>query len=182
MNRAKIIINLYNKYGSANYIGENMSQIDHALQCAYYAKKFNYDKDIITAALLHDIGHIVNLDNKANYTDMNNLGDLYHEHKGAEYLTKLGYNKRICNIVKNHVDAKRYLYTTNFNYIKKLSNASLQTLDYQGGKMSIEEINNFRKNRYYTESIIIRYIDDVGKKIKKSDYGKIEDYYEFLLL
>ena len=47
MNRAEKIIDIYNKFGSKDYIGEKMTQTEHALQCAYYAKNNNYDKDII---------------------------------------------------------------------------------------------------------------------------------------
>ena len=61
------IVNLYNKYGSFNYIGENITQIDHAIQCAEHAihdirlnKYTLYEKQcVIVAALLHDIGHLV---------------------------------------------------------------------------------------------------------------------------
>lgn len=46
-------------------------------------------------------------------------------------------------IVKNHVNAKRYLVTKNPEYYDKLSEASKGTLVHQGGKMNEEEFNKF---------------------------------------
>jgi predicted HD phosphohydrolase len=68
------IVNLYNKYGSFNYIGENITQIDHAIQCAEHAihdirlnKYTLYEKQcVIVAALLHDIGHLVGYEETTN--------------------------------------------------------------------------------------------------------------------
>ena len=68
------IVNLYNKYGSFNYIGENITQIDHAIQCAEHAihdirlnKYTLYEKQcVIVASLLHDIGHLVGYEETTN--------------------------------------------------------------------------------------------------------------------
>lgn len=177
MDRSDIIINIYKQYGSKDYIGENMTQIEHALQCAYYAKQKNYDKDIIIAALLHDIGHIIPQDNET----MANLGVLRHENKGAEFLKKLNYSDKICSLVRNHVDAKRYLCTKNDSYTNKLSDASLKTIKYQGGLMTNKELLIFEQNKYFEESLQIRYLDDMGKQTGNIDYGNIDEYRDLLL-
>ena len=66
-NTINIIISLYEKYGARDYIGEPITQYDHALQCAIYAyndirlKKYKSKIrfQIIAAAFLHDIGHLI---------------------------------------------------------------------------------------------------------------------------
>ena len=92
MNRAEKIIDIYNKFGSKDYIGEKMTQTEHALQCAYYAKNNNYDKDIIISALLHDIGHLLDMQNPSETSKMDNYGVAKHEELGAKYLSNCGFN------------------------------------------------------------------------------------------
>ena len=67
------ILNLYAQYGANNYIGEGITQIEHALQCAECAEndtRLNKDDDyikncMIVAALLHDIGHLLGIESGA---------------------------------------------------------------------------------------------------------------------
>jgi predicted HD phosphohydrolase len=56
LNRINKIFSLYEKYGDNNYIGERVSQIEHALQCSFLAEKENFPNHVILAAFLHDIG------------------------------------------------------------------------------------------------------------------------------
>ena len=69
------IIRLYKSYGDAGYIGEEVTQYQHAMQCYLQAEKYieeNKDdidfKDISPleiklGAFLHDIGHLLEFDN-----------------------------------------------------------------------------------------------------------------------
>ena len=180
MNRAETIIQLYNKHGSRDYIGEGMTQTAHALQCAYHARhRYPDDADIILAALLHDIGHILYFDQETTDT-MGAYGINRHEDKGASYLSALGYNERICAMVRNHVAAKRYLCSTSKEYYENLSHASKTTMRYQGGMMTLQEQQEFMYSPYFADSIKIRYLDDMGKDAPGLDYGRIEDYRELL--
>ncbi|WP_230368609.1 hypothetical protein [Paludibacterium denitrificans] len=45
--------------GQTLYGGETVSQLEHALQSALAAERDGANAALITAALLHDIGHIV---------------------------------------------------------------------------------------------------------------------------
>jgi HD superfamily phosphodiesterase len=57
---SKRIISLFMNYGSADYIGEPVSVLDHSLQAAALARdRHPLDQDLIIAALLHDIGHLL---------------------------------------------------------------------------------------------------------------------------
>ena len=177
MSRAQKIIQIYNAYGSRDYIGEDMTQIEHALQCAYHAKKYGYDEDIVIAALLHDIGHLLPCEEL-----MGSYGVSGHEKKGATFLAELGYNRRICALVAHHVAAKRYLCTKDASYYSKLSEASKRTMKYQGGFMSEKELSDFEKDDYFEDSLKIRRLDDMGKVVEDMHmYGRMEDYSCLLL-
>ncbi|CAF4140965.1 unnamed protein product [Rotaria magnacalcarata] len=121
---------LYEKHGENAYYGEAVTQYEHALQAAYFAEQYNpNDTELIVAAFLHDVGHLLGTKNE---DFMGDLGVLQHEHIGAEYLrTQVGLSERICYLVANHVNAKRYLTHIDKDYYNRLSNASKQTLVYQ---------------------------------------------------
>ena len=105
------LFDLYVKYGNEDYIGEEVSQIEHALQCAYLAEKEGYPDYVILAAFLHDVGHLLGL--LLDKPQMNNDGTVYgvedHEKLGANCLRKLGVPEKLCFLVENHVYGKRYL-------------------------------------------------------------------------
>jgi 2-amino-1-hydroxyethylphosphonate dioxygenase (glycine-forming) len=66
------------------------------------------DTEIIVAALLHDIGHIIG--QKEGLKQMGNVGISKHEEIGADFATeKLGLPERIGKLIKSHVNAKRFL-------------------------------------------------------------------------
>merc|ERR1719401_3208454 len=54
---------LFSKCGSADYIGEPVSIEAHSLQAAALAaKETPNDREVIAAALLHDVGHMLGLE------------------------------------------------------------------------------------------------------------------------
>lgn len=49
-------------YGAMDYIGEPVSQLQHSLESAHFAKlRFPEDEEMVLAGLLHDIGHAIGL-------------------------------------------------------------------------------------------------------------------------
>lgn len=167
-----IIKSLFEKYGNNDYIGEPITQSEHFLQCATLAEKNNEPDEIIIGALLHDIGHLLIFDKEINSLNkeiktMGNLGVYGHENIGADFLNSLKFSDIIVKLVRNHVNAKRYLLNKNKNYLSKLSSASQKTLLYQGGIMSDEEADEFEKDEDYQKYIKIRLLDDNGKEIGK---------------
>ena len=50
------IFSLFDKFGGENYIGEEVSQLQHAQQAAACAMKEGFDDFVILGAFLHDIG------------------------------------------------------------------------------------------------------------------------------
>lgn len=177
-NVVNTIINLYNMNGSKYYIKESITQMEHAIQSALYSIK--YDNDNLTvASLLHDIGHLLYESNEQMIMNDENLGVKCHELIGYEYLKINGFNEEVCVLVRNHVNSKRYLATLNENYGNTLSEASKKTLIYQGGLMTDMELLEFENDKYYNESILLRYCDDNGKNIDM-ELPNFESYYNLI--
>jgi predicted HD phosphohydrolase len=175
------VFDLYLKYGNKNYIGENISQLEHGYQAAILAEKENCSKEFIVGAFLHDIGHLLEFDNPHIQT-MNNLGVMNHEKVGADYLRSKGFSELSCSIVENHVKTKRYLISKNTDYYNKLSDASKQTFEFQGGKLTEAEIKQYEQNKYFQENLKMRKYDDLAKdisiKIPKENIHKTINYYK----
>ena len=180
------IIQLYEKYGASDYIGESITQIEHALQCAYLAEVnteiTQYDNFIrecmIVAALLHDIGHLVGLENNEMQMQMhdgkgNNLGIVGHENIGANFLKECGMPQLVCELVGSHVIAKRYLCTMSKEYLNKLSDASRETFYMQGGCLTYEEMVKFKTSSFPELKLLLRNFDDKGKD-SNFDYSMLQ--------
>src|SRR4051812_41117322 len=99
------IIGLYKRKGNNNYIGEEITQIEHACQSAQFAERDGQDDEVVLAAFLHDLGHL--LDEEANAEDMNGYGVKDHEALGAEFLKARGFPDKLALLIKSHVEAKR---------------------------------------------------------------------------
>ncbi len=156
------IFDLYEKYGNQDYIGEPVSQIEHMSQAAQLAIDAGFDDEVILAAFFHDIGHICVSRNEEN--NMGGYGTKSHEKIGADYLREKGFSERIARLVENHVAAKRYLTFKDPAYYANLSEASKQTLNYQGGKMTPAEAEEFERDPLFEASIQLRKWDELAKE------------------
>ena len=153
------IVNLYKKHGDSEYFGEAVSKTTHMIQTAVAAQNNNEPDYLVLACLLHDIGHFLEDDN------MNGLGVIEHGKLGADFLRHLNMYEKICCLVENHVLAKKYLVSQYDDYYNKLSSASKKTLEYQGGKMTKEEMKLFEHDPNFDLSLKVRNYDDIGKNI-----------------
>lgn len=155
------IMDLFKEYGDNDYDGEPVTQTSHMVQCAMLAMQENADQELVLGAFLHDIGHLLGHKQKAE--EMGGFGAVNHEGIGAKYLLDKGFSERVCAVVDGHVAAKRYLVATDDTYSSRLSPASWQTLQYQGGPMSAEEADTFRHHPYFREIIQVRLWDEGAK-------------------
>jgi predicted HD phosphohydrolase len=160
MNKRKEILDVFQQAQGESYIGEDVSQLEHALQSAFFARKAGHSNDVIIASLFHDIGHFISDKDEEKMAD---LGVLHHEDIAAKQIIDWGFSEKIATLIRNHVDAKRYLAAHNNNYYSKLSNASKRTLEFQGGLMSQDEMLRFEKSPYFKESIQVRTNDEKAK-------------------
>jgi phosphonate degradation associated HDIG domain protein len=156
--KANHLINIILTKGQADYIGEPVSQLEHAVQAAQLAERAGESDEVIVAALFHDIGHMIE-----SAETMGGYGNADHEGLGAEYLKSLGFSDTVCSLVKGHVQAKRYLTYKHPSYYEKLSEASKQTLEYQGGRMTVDEAAAFEADPIFSLHLKMRAWDEQAK-------------------
>ena len=150
---------LFAVHGSAHY-GENISQLDHAVQCAQLAVEHNCPESLVAAALLHDIGRMI--DPAGNDAELQGQ-DAAHEDIGAAWLAP-AFPPVATEPIRLHVAAKRYLCGTEPSYAATLSAASLLSLGVQGGPMSQVEARAFEAEAFYADAVQLRRFDDWGKR------------------
>lgn len=156
------IFALYERFGSADYIGEPVSQMEHMSQSAELAIRENKDDEVILAAFFHDIGHICVAQDAGN--SMAGFGVKSHEKIGADFLRSKGFPERIAKLVEGHVQAKRYLTFKFPDYYNELSEASKKTLVFQGGVMTEAESTVFEKDPDFQSIIELRRWDELAKE------------------
>ncbi|MGH8131977.1 MAG: HD domain-containing protein [Steroidobacteraceae bacterium] len=153
------ILAIYAARGADAYFGERVSMTEHGLQAAWLGQAEGAPESLIVAALLHDIGHLIEQvpDALADWT-----ADARHEEVGARWLARR-FGPVISEPVRLHVPAKRYLCATDAQYFGRLSAASVHTLKLQGGPMSASEIAQFEGEHYFRQAVRVRRWDDQGK-------------------
>ena len=153
------IINLFTQRGAMAYHGEAISQTEHALQAAALAMREGAPDHLIVAALLHDIGHL--LDGQDEDLTIRGL-DGRHEEAGYTWLAA-HFSPEVIEPIRLHVTAKRYLCAVEPIYLAGLSAASRHSLTLQGGPMNDEELVDFENNPFYHDAIRLRHWDDTAK-------------------
>lgn len=176
LNRDNIIPfiqDIFERLGSDSYLGEAVSMSEHMLQTALNAENAGESCETITAALLHDIGHYTG-EFPENYIDLglNNR----HETMGAAILEKF-FSAAVTEPVRWHVEAKRYLCAVERTYFEGLSDASVKTLELQGGFYNEQQVREFEKNPYLDTIVRVRRYDD-GGKVPGVDTPDIKHYLE----
>ncbi len=150
---------IFTRCGDTEYLGEPVTMAQHMLQGAWLAEQQDLPDDVIVAALLHDIGHFTS---EFGTFTMNDTEDRFHEEAGAKVLEGF-FPSIVTDCVRHHVAAKRYLCATRPEYFKRLSEASVHSLNLQGGPMSPEEVTAFELNPNLPKIIQVRYLDEAGK-------------------
>ncbi|MFN8355604.1 MAG: HDIG domain-containing protein [Spirosomataceae bacterium] len=155
---------LYEHHGGNEYIGEPVTILEHSVQSAQLAESEGYDEEVILAALFHDIGHLMPMQ---SHEDMNGMGHLSHEKVGAAYIQEMGFSEKVTFLINAHVAAKRYLCFAQPAYYDKLSEASRQTLVFQGGVMTAQEAADFERHPLFQLSLRMRYWDEAAKETEQ---------------
>lgn len=139
---------------------ESVTQLEHGLQCAALAERDGASDEVIAAALLHDVGHLILRDGKPLSEALTE--DFRHEEAGADAVEEV-FGPAVANPVRLHVAAKRYLCAVDDTYHDILSPASVRSLVVQGGPMSPDEVAEFEALDGYEAAVAIRRWDDAGK-------------------
>ena len=156
-----MIEQLFAQFGHDAYFGEPVTQLEHALQCAHLAEQTGADDETVVAAFLHDIGHLLPPELAGNYMD--GYGTVDHEKLGADFLREQGFSEKVAQLIENHVNAKRYLVYKQPDYLVRLSEASLKTLEFQGGPMKPGQALAFETNPYFRGILQLRSWDEQAK-------------------
>ena len=148
--------------GSAMYGGESVTQLQHALQCAALAEEAGESEELIAAALLHDYGHLVVMDEGAAAAGR----DMRHEEIAADAL-RAWFGPNVTEPIRLHVAAKRYLCAVDADYFSTLSPASVTSLNVQGGPFTAAEAETFITSEHGAAAVKLRVWDDLAKDTEK---------------
>lgn len=154
------ILALLFERGDALYGGEEVTQLQHALQAATCAEQAGESEALIAAALLHDIGHLLPPQRHAD--GVRDPSSFAHEQAGARYLARW-FDADVTEPIRLHVAAKRYLVTTDLDYFETLSAESIRSLEIQGGRMDDKELQRFESEPYAEAALRLRRFDEAAK-------------------
>lgn len=156
----KDIEQLFARLGASQYSGEPVTQLQHALQTAWLAEEAGADDALVTACLLHDLGHLLN--DKGETPTLRGVDDV-HQYFALPFLREL-FPARVLNPIKLHVDAKRYLCQADAHYWAALSDDSKRSLQLQGGIYGPEACHAFIAQDGAADAIQLRRWDDQAKQ------------------
>jgi phosphonate degradation associated HDIG domain protein len=151
---------LFARFGANQYSGEPVTQLEHALQTAHLAEESGANDSLVTACLLHDLGHMLN--DLGETPTMRGLDDT-HQYYALPFLRGL-FPDSVLDAIKLHVDAKRYLCQANAGYYAKLSDDSKRSLALQGDVFSAEQAHGFLAQSGAHDAVMLRQWDDLAKQ------------------
>jgi [1-hydroxy-2-(trimethylamino)ethyl]phosphonate dioxygenase len=147
---------LFDAHGNET-CGEGVSIAEHSLQTAALARAESADSALVVAALLHDIGHLIELRDDT-------FGYHKHDQSGGIWLTAR-LPAVVSEPVRLHVAAKRYLCTIEPDYFGLLSMPSQYPLSKQGGPMTAAETADFARQPFIDRAVRPRRWDERVKTV-----------------
>jgi phosphonate degradation associated HDIG domain protein len=155
------LVRLFREHGGRQYDGEPVSQLEHALQTAHLAEQAGADDAMVTACLLHDVGHLVSgLDGTPTLQGLDDT----HEALGARVLQPL-FDPALLDPIRWHVAAKRYLCFADPGYHARLSDDSRRSLVLQGGIFDEGQAARFIAQPGAAAAVSLRIWDDLAKQV-----------------
>jgi phosphonate degradation associated HDIG domain protein len=151
---------LFSRHGRAQYSGEPVTQLEHALQTAHLAEQSEASDALVTACLLHDLGHLLN--EQGETPTLRGIDDT-HQYFALPFLRPL-FPAAVLDAIKLHVDAKRYLCRANEGYWAKLSADSKRSLELQGGIFDAAQAAAFLAHPGARDAVMLRQWDDLAKQ------------------
>ena len=163
------ILELYERRGARMYGSEPVSQVEHALQCALLAGEGGASAELIAAAFLHDLGHLVAELPHALERETDDV----HQYLAIPFLRGT-FSDAVLEPIRLHVDAKRYLCRVDAGYWDSLSPASKHSLELQGGKFDTIAADRFLSRPFAWDAIRLRRWDDLAKVAGRATPGTRE--------
>jgi len=150
----------YLRAGQKHYGESAVTQLEHAIQCAMLAEREGASSALVAASLLHDLGHLVNPEDRAQTARRE---DCDHETIAADYLQRW-FGDEVTLPVRLHVAAKRYLTAVEPAYFATLSAGSVLSLELQGGPFSADGAARFAALPGAADAIRLRRWDERAKE------------------
>jgi phosphonate degradation associated HDIG domain protein len=150
---------LFRQHGHIEYSGEGVTQLEHALQAAQLAENEGAGDELVTAAFLHDLGHLLNLQGE---TPSERGIDDQHQYFAIPFLRPL-FPSAVIEAIRLHVDAKRALCALEPGYHAALSEDSKRSLKLQGGIFDAAQLQAFMAKAHAADAMRVRRWDDQAK-------------------
>ncbi len=147
---------LYEEHGQRN-VGDDVTIVEHALQCADLAVADGATDELIVAALFHDVGWFVTGEGPRDHL----LTD-HHAAAGARILDPI-FGAAVAQPVALHVTAKRWRCTIDPDYYDELSEGSKINFIAQGGPLGTDERASFEAHPGFVTAMALRSWDDRAK-------------------
>ena len=151
---------LFARHGAAQYSGEPVTQLEHALQTAHLAEQSEASDALVTACLLHDLGHL--LTDQGETPTLRGIDDT-HQYFALPFLRGL-FPAEVLEPIRLHVDAKRFLCASSPGYHDKLSQDSKRSLALQGGVFDTAQAAAFLDQPGARDAVLLRQWDDLAKQ------------------
>jgi predicted HD phosphohydrolase len=124
------------------------------------AEQSSASDDLITASLLHDLGHLLN--EQGETPSLRGIDDT-HQYYALPFLRGL-FPNAVLDAIKLHVDAKRWLCQARPEYFAKLSEDSKRSLQLQGGVFDADQAVAFIALPAARDAVMLRQWDDLAKQ------------------
>jgi len=157
--RVADIEKLFRDHGHIAYSGEPVTQLEHALQTAQLAELDHAGPELVTAAFLHDLGHLLN---RQGESPSERGIDDQHQYFAIPFIRPL-FPPAVVEAIRLHVDAKRALCALEPGYYAALSEDSKRSLKLQGGIFSRGEVEAFLAKPFAEDAMRVRRWDDAAK-------------------
>lgn len=158
---------LFEQHGALAYSGEPVTQLEHALQSAALAEAEQAGDELVAAAFLHDLGHLLN---RFGETPTERGIDDLHQYFALPFLRPV-LPDAVLEPIRLHVDAKRCLCAIDTGYFGRLSADSVRSLELQGGVFSKDEADTFLSKPYAEDALCVRRWDDLAKEANRATPG-----------
>jgi predicted HD phosphohydrolase len=130
------------------------------VQRAHYAEQREASDALVTACLLHDLGHLLN--HQGETPTLRGIDDT-HQYFALPFLRGL-FPDAVLDAIKLHVDAKRYLCRVDTGYYDRLSADSKRSLALQGGVFEPAAATAFIAQPGAHDAVRLRQWDDLAKQ------------------
>ena len=118
------IEHLFAVKGARMYSGEPVTQIEHALQCAQLAEQENAAAPLVVAALLHDLGHMLN--DQGDTPTLRGIDDK-HQYVALPFLRGL-FDDAVLEPIRLHVDSSYAIGVVTGNFKAKANVALVEKI------------------------------------------------------